>query len=127
MTSARLPCRAFRLTGPHAFETIFRTGQRQQGRFIELVVVPAAAVPGRLGYVIARRVMRRAVDRNRLRRRFREAVRSARPAIAAYDVILRVKRAGNREEQDAAAREATAMLAALGGGDALATASSATQ
>jgi ribonuclease P protein component len=116
MIPARLPCRAFRLSGPQAFETVFRTGRRHEGRYIELVVVPAAGVPGRCGYVIARRVLRRAVDRNRLRRRVREAVRRARPALAAFDVIVRVKRAGDRSEQDAAAREAAAMIARIAGG-----------
>jgi ribonuclease P protein component len=41
--------------------------------------------------VIGRKSMPRAVDRNRLRRCLREKVRAARPAIAAYDVILRVR------------------------------------
>ena len=37
--------------------------------------------------------MPRAVDRNRLRRRLREIVRAARPALDAYDVIVRVRSA----------------------------------
>ncbi len=52
----------------------------------------AAARPvGRVGYVISGKSMPRAVDRNRLRRRLREHVRAVRPALSAFDVILRVR------------------------------------
>ena len=57
----------------------------------------------------------RAVDRNRIRRKLREVVRALRPALASYDVILRVKRARTRAEQDAAAHEAQRLLAVLTG------------
>lgn len=36
-------------------------------------------------------MLRRAVDRNRLRRLLRESVRAARPAITRYDVIVRLR------------------------------------
>jgi len=80
---------------------------------VQLVAVAAARNPGRIGYVIARKTLPRAVDRNRLRRCLREAVRAARPALAAYDVILRVKAVANRVELDAAVKEAASLLAAL--------------
>jgi ribonuclease P protein component len=59
---------------------------------MQLVVAPAAQSPGRIGYVISGKAIPRAVDRNRLRRRLREALRAARPEIERYDVIVRVKR-----------------------------------
>jgi ribonuclease P protein component len=95
------------------FEELFRAGRRSEGRHVQLVAAPAAGIPGRVGYVIGRKTLPRAVDRNRLRRRLREVVRALRPGIAAYDVIVRVKRAGNRMELDAAVEEARALLAAL--------------
>jgi ribonuclease P protein component len=60
---------------------VFRTGVRLDGRFLQLVAAPATATPGRIGYIIARRSIPLAVDRNRLRRRLRVAVRAARPAV----------------------------------------------
>ncbi|HEY3565247.1 MAG TPA: ribonuclease P protein component, partial [Casimicrobiaceae bacterium] len=69
--------------------------------------------PGRVGYVIARKTIRLAVDRNRLRRKLREAVRAARPAIEAFDVILRVRRSVARSEIGDAAAEAPRLLARL--------------
>jgi ribonuclease P protein component len=78
-----------------------------------LVAAPAAGNPGRVGYVIARKTLPRAVDRNRLRRRLREVVRALRPGIATWDIIVRVKRVSNRVELDAAFVEAAQLLAAL--------------
>jgi ribonuclease P protein component len=111
--SARHPSRAFRLTGQGAFEALFRDGRRSEGRHIQVVAAPAAGNPGRVGYVIARKTLPRAVDRNRLRRCVREIVRALRPSITAFDVIVRVKRAGSRAEIDAAVAEAGRLLAAL--------------
>ena len=80
---------------------------------MQLVAAVAAQTPGRIGYVIGRKTLPRAVDRNRLRRRLREIVRAMRPTLAPYDVILRVKRVANRMDLDAAVSEAAGLLAAL--------------
>lgn len=104
-----------RLTGQGAFEAVFRSGRRVEGLYLQLVVAPAAASGGRLGYVIGRKVSPRAVDRNRIRRKLREVVRALRAELAGFDVIVRVKRARTRAEQDAAADEARHLLAALPG------------
>jgi ribonuclease P protein component len=58
-------------------------------------------------------MIRRAVDRNRLRRRLRERVRKARPAIEAFDIIVRVKRALARDDIPAASDESAALLERL--------------
>ena len=80
---------------------------------MQLVAAAAARTPGRIGYVIGRKTLPRAVDRNRLRRRLREVVRALRPALTAYDVILRVKKVSNSVELDAAVTEAASLLAEL--------------
>ena len=113
MPDARLHGRAFRLTGAGAFEAVFREGRRSEGRHVQLVAAAAAQTPGRIGYVIGRKTLPRAVDRNRLRRRLRETVRAMRPALMPYDVILRVKKVANRMEIDAAVSEAASLLQAL--------------
>jgi ribonuclease P protein component len=115
LPSAREPAprRAYRLTGHGAFDAVFRTGRRVEGLYLTLVVAPAAASGGRTGYVIGRKISHRAVDRNRIRRKLREIERVLRPQLAAFDVIVRVKRARNRAEQDAAAEEAQRLLASL--------------
>jgi ribonuclease P protein component len=103
----------YRLRGAKAFEALFRGGTRHDAEFLQLIAAPAAEAPGRVGYVIARKSMRLAVDRNRLRRKLREAVRAARPAIEAFDVILRVRRNVARSEIGDAAAEAPRLFAKL--------------
>ena len=89
---------------------MFRTGRRVEGLYLQLIVTSGR---GRAGYVVGRKVAPRAVDRNRIRRKLREAVRALRAGLAGYDVVVRVKRAGNRADQDAAANEARRLLAEL--------------
>ena len=81
----------YRLRGTGTFESLFELGVRHDARFLQLIAAPAAQDPGRVGYVIGRKVMPRAVDRNRLRRRLRESVRASRPSIERFDIILRVR------------------------------------
>jgi ribonuclease P protein component len=109
--------RAYRLCGDRAFEAVFRTGVRLDGRFLQLVAAPADHQPGRIGFIIGRRSIPLAVDRNRLRRRLRVAVAAARPAASGYDMILRVRQPIARQDIRAAADEAAALLARLLGGD----------
>jgi len=104
---------AHRLTGAGAYDAVFRRGQRSEGQYVQLIAAPATAEVGRAGYVIARKTLPRAVDRNFVRRRFRESVRAQRPALDRFDVILRLKRAADRSEQRAAAHEATLLLTVL--------------
>jgi len=105
--------RRYRLTGTGAFETLFRFGRRREGKFLQVLWMPARRVPGRAGFVIARKALPRAVDRNRVRRLFREALRAARPAVEAFDVILRLKRGCPPAHFGAVAVEAAQLLVSL--------------
>lgn len=102
-----------RLRGAAAFAAVLRLGVRYDGRFLQLIAVPAAQACGRVGYVIARKVIRLAVDRNRLRRRLREVVRVAGPALERYDVVFRVRSVVPRESIRAAAAEARELVIRL--------------
>ncbi|MEP7180792.1 MAG: ribonuclease P protein component [Betaproteobacteria bacterium] len=101
------------MTGAGAYEALFRHARRRDGDFVQLLSMPASRVPGRAGFVLARKALPRAVDRNRIRRLFREALRRARPAIEAHDVILRLKRGCPRTQFRAVGAEAGRLLAAL--------------
>jgi ribonuclease P protein component len=80
---------------------------------LQVVAAPAQSVPGRVGFVIGKKALRNAVDRNRVRRVLRVAVGEVRPAVELYDVILRLKRGCARHEVPALAAEAKVLLAAL--------------
>lgn len=103
----------YRLRGAGVFEALFKTGARHDAHFLQLIAAPAANPPGRIGYVIGRKVMRRSVDRNRLRRRLRESARMARPAIEAFDIIVRVKRPVRVADIGAANAESRRLLARI--------------
>ena len=63
----------------------------------------------RLGLVVPKKILSRAVDRNRIRRILREAFRLSQTSLAGLDVIIRVKAvgldAGYRAQWDAFARK----------------------
>jgi ribonuclease P protein component len=112
------PARCYRLTGRGAYDPLFAGGRRRDGAYLQLISLPARTPPGRAGYAIPKKLLPLAVDRNRVRRLLREAVRAARPAVCSFDVILRVKRGCPRAEFRRLARDASDLLAALcAGGD----------
>lgn len=100
------------LCGGSAFETLFREGKRVEGRYLQCVILPAAA-QGRVGFVFSRKQMPRAVDRNRLRRQIREMLRATRTTFDRYDLIVRAKRRLGAAELVAAAAEARTLLASV--------------
>ena len=78
--------RRHRLTGNGAFEAVLRGGRRRSGAYLEIIAMPAARECGRYGMVIGRKVMPRAVDRNRVRRMLRVVLRAS-PTLEGYDLI----------------------------------------
>jgi ribonuclease P protein component len=106
--------RRCRLTGPGAFETVFRSGRRRDGEYVQVISVKAAHACGRTGFVIGRKALPLAVDRNRVRRMLRVVLRQARPSIAGHDVVVRLKRGAPRTEFRLIVAEAARLLASLG-------------
>jgi ribonuclease P protein component len=107
--------RHYRLTGVGAFEAVFRQGRRLDGRYVQLIAAPAQSLPGRAGFVVARKVLRRAIDRNRFKRRVRQFLRESRSGIEGMDVIVRLARPLRRDQIDIAATEAGELLLRLAG------------
>jgi ribonuclease P protein component len=104
----------FRLSGSQAFAHVFKEGRRREGRYVQIVVADAVTPNnGRFGMVVSRKALSRAVDRNRFKRKMREALRALRTAdnpLAHSDLVIRVKPALPREAVDAAAAEACGLL-----------------
>lgn len=88
-----------------------------EGQYLQIIVAPAPATGGRSGFIIGRKVSPRAVDRNRIRRKLREVLRTLPASADGYDLVLRVVRGRTRDEQDAVAREAAQLLARLVAGE----------
>lgn len=101
----------FRLSGPRAFTRVFERGKRREGRFLQLVFTQAEfPETGRVGIIVSRKAMPRAVDRNRFKRKVRVHLGALRETLVRYDVILRVKGKLARTQIDPAAMEAEMLL-----------------
>jgi ribonuclease P protein component len=70
---------------------MFQSGRRLNGTHLQLLASPAQGPAGRVGFVIGKKQLARAVDRNYVRRLMREAVRSRRPGVDAFDIVLRLR------------------------------------
>lgn len=72
-----------------------------------------AANGGRVGYVIGKHQLARAVDRNYVRRILRETVRSRRPDLSRFDIVVRLRARCARDLLQGLALEAAGLLDTL--------------
>lgn len=78
-----------RLTRASDFSRVYRTGNRAKGAFLTVVAAENGLEHPRLGLSVGKRVCKRAVRRNRVRRLFREAFRLSQHELpAGMDLIL---------------------------------------
>ncbi|MBI5938623.1 MAG: ribonuclease P protein component [Betaproteobacteria bacterium] len=75
------------------FSSVFRFRCAQRGTILDVLARPNRLQHPRLGMVVARKILRRSVDRNRLRRILREIFRHTQHDLAALDIVVRLKRA----------------------------------
>jgi ribonuclease P protein component len=92
----RLP-RSVRLRKPAEFRIVYNKGRRYDGRLMSVFVLPNGTDQHRLGITASRKLARRAVDRNRLKRLLRETFRLSGATLDAlqtkYDWVLNPRRA----------------------------------
>jgi len=79
--------RARRLPGGRAFESVYSKGTVTSGPFVVLRVLPNGGEVTRWGFAVGKRLSKKAVVRNRLRRQLREAARQLAVA-GGYDVVV---------------------------------------
>ena len=101
-----------RLRGAAAFAAVFRSGRRFEASRLQLLAIRTSGC-GRVGYVVGKKLLGRAVDRNRLKRMLREAIRERRPAMNAFDVVIRLKQPCAAAQLAGVAAEAAMLLDGL--------------
>ena len=101
--SARF-ARDARLLKPVEFERVFTENERARTGTLLVMARPNALNHARLGMIIAKRLLPRAVDRNRVRRCVRETFRLQRHALPACDFVVRLiaKPVAGKEADDLA-------------------------
>jgi ribonuclease P protein component len=97
--------RCLRLRQAQEFRDTLRSRRRAHGHWFNLAVSPNAHGRSRLGIVVAKKVVPRAVDRNRLKRVVRDDFRRLAGGLPAVDLIVQVKRmpVGAQAQQSARA------------------------
>jgi ribonuclease P protein component len=77
-----------RMRRPAEFKRVYAGGKRLGSEFFTVNVQANGARSARLGMSIAARILRRAVDRNRVRRLIRESFRVHQISLPALDVVI---------------------------------------
>ena len=89
----------YRLNRPGEFTRVLRTARYRRSSGPLRIYAVANTMPGaRLGLIVGKRAVRRACERNRLKRVVREVFRTTRNRLPAVDVVVQLRApAGVRE------------------------------
>jgi ribonuclease P protein component len=83
--------KSYRLNDPREYSRVFESATlRRRSGSLRLTAAGNTMPTARLGLVVSKRALRRAVDRNRAKRVLRDAFRIRRPELPAMDIILQV-------------------------------------
>ncbi len=84
--------RRYRLTKTDEFSSVFGFRKAIRGKLLMLhyQLRPTGETDARLGLVIGKKLLKRAVDRNRCKRVLREQFRRRRAELPAYDLVVRL-------------------------------------
>jgi ribonuclease P protein component len=100
------------------FQHVYRNGKRYDGVFITVFVIENQGSQHRLGVTASKKVLGKAVQRNRAKRLLRETFRSNEPALGAlarnYDWVLNAKAAVLSEKVNAPAQELAGIIEKVG-------------
>jgi ribonuclease P protein component len=79
-----------RLVNKADFDRVFADNQRARTDYVMVMALPNQVGYPRLGMVVAKRLLSRAVDRNRVKRCVRESFRQVLPELPACDFVVRL-------------------------------------
>jgi len=87
------------------FSSVFSFRKRVSGHFLAIHYQYNTLGRARLGLVVAKKIAKRSVDRNYMRRVLREFFRKQQMDIGPIDVVLRVQKIFHHQEHEAVAQE----------------------
>ena len=93
------------------FVAVLRGGRLLRGNGISVLIGGNGPGDARLGLIVPKRILRRAVDRNRVKRVLREWFRHSRSRLAGRDCVIRLTPV--RIKGEAASMDCAALLAEL--------------
>ena len=77
-----------RLLTASDYQRVFQQPQKSGGRALTVLARPSGRAPARLGLAIPRKQIRRAVERNRVKRLIRESFRQHQDLLRGLDVVV---------------------------------------
>ncbi len=80
--------RLYRLTSKNDFQSVFDQSHKAVGKGVITLFRPNERDYPRLGITISKHQIKRAVDRNRLRRVIRESFRNALNTVTGFDIVI---------------------------------------
>ena len=96
------------------FQRVYRNGKRYDGVFITVFVIENEELQHRLGVTASKKVLGKAVHRNRAKRLLRETFRSNEPSLRAlsrnYDWVLNAKTAVLSQKVQAPGQELAGII-----------------
>jgi ribonuclease P protein component len=81
-----------RLKGQAEFSRVLKEGQRSRGQFLLIAFAPKATAHPRLGVMVSKKVAKKAVERNRIRRIIAHLFMHAFDETTGFDVVVSVLR-----------------------------------
>lgn len=101
--------RSSRLVRPAEFTRVYREGRRIAGGSLQIIYRTGESTRPRLGLAVPKRILPRAVDRNRVKRLIRESFRRHRAQLPPLDLVVALR---GRKQRGTPA-DLTAVLEAL--------------
>jgi len=93
-----------RLLKPSQYRALFKGGKRVSSRGLTIIVKPNDLPNARLGLTIPKRIVKKAVDRNAIKRRIRESFRLNQHNLQGIDIVVMansgISKLSNRQVSD---------------------------
>ncbi|MEO8992368.1 MAG: ribonuclease P protein component [Nitrosospira sp.] len=102
-----------RLHKAEEFSSVIRCKCYAHSEFLQVFAKPNGLLHPRLGLIIAGKVERLAVNRNRVKRVLREAFRARQQDLAGLDLVVRLRRRVSHDNSSRMAREAEKLMIQL--------------